>query len=103
MTATIDELDALVRRLTDEGKLCEAGWTSFRRLCIPLSAREVQVTEMRKAFLAGMHHLFFAILMALEDGDEPTDVDIARMDQIAAELKAWWRDETEAQAPQARQ
>ena len=82
-------LDDMARRLADEGKLVEAGWIAFRLSCIPMTASDVQLREMRIAFMSGAHHLFFAIIQAIEEGDEPTDSDLERMDKVAAELKAF--------------
>lgn len=75
------------RALTDEGKLIEAGWESFRWMVIPVGAPEIQVREMRGAFFAGAVQLFSSLMSILEPGAEPTDADLGRMDAISKELK----------------
>ena len=52
-------------------------------------APEVQVREMRKAFFAGAQHLFASIATFLEEGTEPTDNDVRRMEMIHVELEAF--------------
>lgn len=81
-------LDRLVQQLTDEGKLIEAGWVALRIKVMPADAPEVQVREMRLAFLAGAMHLFGSILQMLDPGSEPTERDFARMEKISTELAA---------------
>src|SRR5262249_24619153 len=87
MSADRELVEALSRKLTDEGKLIEAGWVAFRAFVIPRDAPDVQVSEMRLAFMAGAQHLFGSIMTILEPGAEPTDADLRRMDQIASEMQ----------------
>lgn len=82
-------LERLSRELTDKGKLIEAGWVGLRLAAIPLDAPPVQLEEMRNAFFAGAQHLFSSIMTILEPEAEPTDKDLARMDQIHAELEGF--------------
>lgn len=83
-------LERLSRELTDQGRLIEAGWISLRLAAIPLNAPPVQLEEMRNAFFAGAQHLFGSLMTILDPGEvEPTDQDLARMDLIDAELKAF--------------
>lgn len=76
-------------RLIDEGKLLEAGWASLRAAAIDPNAPDIQLSEMRLAFFAGAAHVYSSIMAMLEPGEEPTDKDLARMQQIAAELEAF--------------
>jgi hypothetical protein len=85
-------IDKLSRDLVDKGLLIEAGWLSFRAIVIPEDAGAVQVNEMRNAFFAGAQHLYGSIMGVLDDGDEPTDADMRRMEFIDAELKGFIRD-----------
>lgn len=78
--------DAICRELVDNGKLIEAGWVGFQFMAIPESAPDIQITEMRKAFFAGAQHLFASMMGMLEAGEDATDKDLRRMDQINAEL-----------------
>jgi hypothetical protein len=84
-------LDDLSKKLTDQGKLIEAGWIGCRIMWVPKDAPEVQVTEMRRAYMAGAQHLFASIMGILDPGTEPTAKDLARMDLIHTELEAFRR------------
>lgn len=85
---TKDQINEITGRLTDEGLLIAAGWKGFELGVVPLAAPTLQRQEMRLAFFAGAQHLFSSIMGILDPGDEePTAKDLARMDQIAAELK----------------
>lgn len=79
-------LQEISRKLTDEGKLIEAGWMALRYTMIPENASTLQLSEMRKAYFAGAQHLFASILSILEPGAEATDKDLMRMTQIHEEL-----------------
>lgn len=74
------------RRLANEGKLIEAGWESLRIIWMPDNAPEVQVRDMRWAFMAGAQHLFASIMTILDEDSEPTNADLKRMDLILREL-----------------
>jgi hypothetical protein len=80
--------DLLAKELANRGKLIEAGWVIFRGLTIPPNAPEIQISEMRLAFMAGSQHLFSSIMGILDPGMEPTDADIRRMELISDELDA---------------
>lgn len=82
-------LEQLTAKLADDGKLVEAGWVSMLRACVPPDAPEVQVREMRMAFMAGAEHLFSSIMVVLEAGEEPTEADLKRIALIDAELRAF--------------
>lgn len=82
-------VDALTKALVDQGKLIEAGWLSYRYKVIPRGAGPVQIEESRRCFFAGAQHLFGSIATFLDGGDEPTENDLRRMDQIDAELRAF--------------
>jgi hypothetical protein len=79
----------LSKELSDRGKLIEAGWASLRVMSLPPDAPEVQIREMRYAFMAGAQHLFASIMVILDPGEEPTDADMRRMDLIQRELDAF--------------
>lgn len=84
-----NDLQKLHQNLTDKGKLVEAGWIGMRIACIPLDAPDIQVNEMRMAFMAGAQHLFASIMTILDPGDEPSAKDLQRMDLIDKELRAF--------------
>ena len=85
-------LERLTRELTEKGKLVEAGWVGLRMAAIPLDAPKDQLAEMRKAFFAGALHLFQSILTLLDEGQEPTEADLRRMDLIDVELRSFGHD-----------
>lgn len=80
------QLDNIVRKLTDTGKIIEAGFVGFRFISIPEDAPQIQLDEMRNAFFAGAQHLFGSIMQMLEPGAEPTENDLRRMTLISEEL-----------------
>lgn len=67
----------------------EAGWQSYLKRVVPKDAGHVQVNETRQAFWAGATVLFYAIMQTLDPGDEPTEDDLQRMVNIAAEIDAF--------------
>jgi len=79
-------LEALSRRLADDGKLIEAGWVGFRLAVLPLDAPARQLDDLRNAFMAGALHLFSSIMTILEPGLEETEADLRRMGLINKEL-----------------
>lgn len=81
------DLEKLSRDLTDRGRLIEAGWVGMRIACMAKDAPEVQINEMRMAFMAGAQHLFASIMFILDPGEEPTAKDMQRMDLIDKELR----------------
>jgi hypothetical protein len=81
--------DDLAKKLTDEGKLIEAGWVTYDRLVLSPEAPQIQRDECRMAFFAGAQHLFGSILGILEPGADPTAKDLERMSQIDVELRTF--------------
>jgi len=86
---TEEQAVAVIRKLTDEGKIIEAGWVAYQHKVIPASAGPVQLEETRRGFFAGAHHLFASIMTILEPGADPTTADLSRMDRIYDELTAF--------------
>jgi hypothetical protein len=82
-------LRRLERDLLDQGKLIEAGWVGYRLAVMPPDVGKVQLDETRIAFFAGAQHLFGTIMNAMEEGEEPTDNDLRRMDNVDKELQAF--------------
>lgn len=89
---TNEQATNLIKAFTDQGKIIEAGWVSYRHKIVPASAGAVQIEESRRAFFAGAHHLFASIMTVLDPGAEPTESDLKRMDHINDELDAFMRD-----------
>ena len=82
------DVDAVTKYLADSGNLIESGWIGMR-MTILRDAPEIQVNEMRKAFFSGAQHLFACIMSVMEDGTEPTENDLRRMEMIHVELEAF--------------
>lgn len=80
------QVEAITRKLTDDGLIIEAGWVLLRAIAIPPNAPQVQIDEMQTAFFAGADHLFSSIMCMLDADREPTDNDMRRMSQIQGEL-----------------
>lgn len=76
----------LSKRLSDQGRLIEAGWVMLRAMAVPPDMPQMQVNEMRYAFMAGAQHLFASIMTILDPGEEPTYADLARLEKIHIEL-----------------
>lgn len=81
--------DELSKRLSDDGRLIEAGWAILRGMAVAPDAPEIQLREMRFAYMAGAQHLFSSIMNILDPGEEPTDRDLHRMELISNELEAF--------------
>ena len=64
-------------------------WEPYERRVIPIGAPAVQRRESKRAFYAGAQALLGTMLVMLEPGSEPTEKDLAMMDEIAAELTAF--------------
>lgn len=70
-------------------KYVEGGWDSYRKMCIPTDAPDVQVRECRQAFYAGAAVLFQTIMVVLDPGTEPTERDMQRMSDVSDEIDAF--------------
>lgn len=67
----------------------EKEWSDYRLLVMPKEVSDVQARETRNAFYAGAGCLFFAIMNVLDEGEEPTDKDLAVMDSIHKEIEGF--------------
>ena len=85
-------IDTVTEHLVDDGRIIEAGWIAMRIQTIPDTASALQLDEMRNAFFAGAQHLFASINSVLEEGEEPTEKDLHRMESIADELDRFIED-----------
>jgi hypothetical protein len=82
----MDLCNKVAKKLADEGKLIEGGFAAMKIMSIPADASDAQVRDMRVAFFAGAQHLFGSLMGIMEAGNEATDNDLSRMDQISNEL-----------------
>jgi hypothetical protein len=79
----------LSKKLTDEGKIIEAGWVGLRLAALNPRLSPEQLAEMRMVFMAGAAHLFATINTVMDPGDELSERDLRRMDMVAEELHAF--------------
>lgn len=82
-----EAVDRATKKFVDEGMIVEAGWVGYQMLVVPAGASKTQVTETKKAFFAGAHHLFASIMSILGPGGEVTDKDLDRMTAVSEELE----------------
>lgn len=82
--------DALLQEFAQQGKLLALGFMAMRLQVIPADASAVQVDEMRMAYFTGAQHLYASLMTVFDpSSDEPTEADLRKMGQIAAELDAF--------------
>jgi hypothetical protein len=74
------------RSLAEQGKLIEAGWQTYRLLCLKTPPHESR-DDLREAFLAGAEHAFSSMITMLDPGQDETEGDLRRMDRLHAELE----------------
>lgn len=89
----------LTRKLSDEGKLIEAGAALYEHYVLPADASDVQRQKTRIAFMAGAQHLFASLMSIMDEGQEPTEADLNRMDLIHKELEQWGKTLSERMTP----
>jgi len=65
-------------------KYIEKAWEEYRRMVLPASVSEVQLTETRKAFYAGASILFS--LITIHAGTEDEEKDVAFLNALSAEV-----------------
>lgn len=87
-----EAINAITKRLVDQGLLIEAGWQTLRAMSVSPRASQIQINEMRNAFFAGAQHLFASVLGILDPEEEITDNDMRRMDAIAKELQNFYNE-----------
>lgn len=86
----IPKTDAVAKKLTDEGKIIEAGWVGYKKMAYKPTTPPARLTEARVAFIAGAAHLFSSMMEIMDPGrEEPTEADFRRMDQIEKELRGF--------------
>lgn len=81
------QLEAIARKLVDEGKLIAAGFVAIR-VMFP-HVEEDELERLRNAYFGGAQHLYASIMAIMEADREPTDKDLERMELIHQELEAW--------------
>ena len=76
----------LTREQADRTDLIESLWMLFaHHLEVPTGG--TQWIEGRRCFFAGARTIFEAVMFMLEPGDDATDADLSRMDNLWKELE----------------
>lgn len=95
---TIHKITKLVTDgLADDGRLVNAGWSTYMSTVYPQGVGENQRQGIRMAFFAGAQHVFGSIMTMFDPGDEPTDRDLRRITLIDHELRAFIDEYKQAQ------
>lgn len=81
-----DLADKLVRELAAQGLLVEAGWQTYRLLCLKVPPHEAR-DDLREAFMMGAEHIFASMIQMLDPGTEETPGDIMLLSKLDAELE----------------
>ena len=75
-----------------------AAWTTFEQSVFSPEIGPIQRREMRRAFYCGAQELFATILRMLEPGEEATEADLTKMDDLNDELERFATDLKEGRA-----
>ncbi len=81
--------DLLTKHMADRGMLVAAGFVAFRKTVMNDNATLDQVQAMQIAFYAGAQHVFHSMMGTWDEGEEPTEDDMARLDKLDSELRAF--------------
>ncbi len=81
----------LVKALADEGRLIEMGFAVHAKYYLPDDLPDKERERCRECFMMGAQHFLGSIMQALEEGTEPTDNDMRRMDLAHNELENFVR------------
>jgi hypothetical protein len=81
------QLEAIARKLVDEGKLIAAGFLAVQVMHPGVTNTELE--RLRNAYFAGAQHLYASIMAIMDEDREVTERDLKRMEQIHEELTAW--------------
>jgi hypothetical protein len=81
--------EEIAKNMVDEGRLIEGGWRMFRVMSLPVNMPDSDYKTARLLFFAGAQHLYASIMGILEQGDEPTEKGMGRMQKIHDELEAF--------------
>ena len=71
---------------SQEGRVAKQ-WASYRESVMHPDAGVDQVRETRMAFYAGCEALFAVMMTAFDPGPEPTEADMAVMEEVHQELQ----------------
>ena len=88
-----DAVTSAIAKVTiDSGQgVVKFGWDAYRRYFVPKDMSPSDLTVVQNAFYCGAQHLFASVNSVLNEGEDPTDEDIERMNKISEELATWAR------------
>jgi hypothetical protein len=75
--------------MTAPANLIEQQWQDFASVYRVAGAGPTQVRECRRAFYAGAISLFHLLLGVSDDGSEPTETNLALLNDINAEFQRY--------------
>jgi len=87
--------DEVAKQAADQGKLIEAGWIGLKLTAYPNGMVPAQEKQLRDAFFGGAQHLYGSIMGIMDDGAEPTENDMKKMELIDAELQGYLHELTQ--------
>ncbi|PHR91080.1 MAG: hypothetical protein COA69_13590 [Robiginitomaculum sp.] len=79
-------IDHMSDKLIESGKPIAGGWLLFVKVADLDEHSKAQRKEMHQAYFTGAQHTFAMMMHGLSDGEEITETDLKRMDNIANEL-----------------
>jgi hypothetical protein len=80
-------VSGIEQELIKQGKIIAGGFAGYRMMVMASDAPDVQVLECKMAFFAGAQHLYTTMMRVMDEGEEPTDADLSRMELIHEELQ----------------
>jgi len=89
MDALHSMAESMLKSWADKGRIVEGGWQAMILVAGLQGCSDVQLAEMRKAFMMGAQHLFTSLMVILDPGSQPTKRDLRRMESIHNELEAF--------------
>jgi hypothetical protein len=95
MGTVIDVSAELVKKLSDEGRIIEAGWVAMRwflssQLPEDRKFTETELEYMRDIYFAGSQHMWSCLNNMWDDAEAPTERDKRRIDNISEEMNRWY-------------
>jgi hypothetical protein len=81
-----DLSEELTRIVADKGRLMGVGYMTFAAMFVDENTPAKTRRRMEVAFLMGAQHVWASIMNMLDEGAEPTDADLRRMDMLGREM-----------------
>jgi len=77
---------------TLNSKIMRTGWSQVLEQLIPPKTHPTMVKGFKRFYMAGAQHLFHSLVYdaALDEGDEPTEADLSKIDALMHEINEYW-------------